>query len=124
MDTRHLRRIKLIQNLFASSFEGGIGLKSDPQEPILKTIYDNRKEIDGYVEKYAPRFPANKISKIDLAILRLAIYELVYEKKAPPKVVIDEAVTLAREFGTEKSYAFINGVLGSLVKNSKDINEE
>lgn len=119
MDVRHQRRIKLVQNLFGSSFAGASVSQADSDEQILKEISTNKAEIDSYIEKYAPRYPLEKISKIDLAILRLAIYELIFERKNPPKVIIDEAVTLAREFGTERSYSFVNGVLGSIVKNYK-----
>lgn len=116
MDTRHKKRIKLIQNLFASSFKGKSNLDEEKRE-ILAKINEKQEEIDSFIKKYAPKYPVDKISKVDLSILRLAIYELLYERKNPPKVVIDEAVTLGREFGTEKSYAFINGVLGSIMKN-------
>lgn len=122
MDTRHKRRIKLIQNLFASSFKGRFSLDDENRE-ILDKINEKRGKIDGFIKKYAPKYPVDKISKVDLSILRLAIYELLYERKNPPKVVIDEAVTLGREFGTEKSYAFINGVLGSIMKNYMNDNE-
>jgi len=63
-------------------------------------------------------WPVDKLNKIDLAILRLAIYELE-RKKTPPKVIIDEAVELAKEFGGENSPSFINGVLGTIYKEAK-----
>ncbi|MBI2049334.1 transcription antitermination factor NusB [Candidatus Roizmanbacteria bacterium] len=115
MDTRHQRRIKLIQGLFTLSFEGDLAISE--KDEAVKLIVKKKKDIDLFIKKYAPRYPLEKISKIDLAILRLAIYELIFERKNPPKVIIDEAVTLAREFGTERSYSFVNGVLGSIVKN-------
>lgn len=74
-------------------------------------------EIDEIIEKCASEWPISKINKIDLAILRLAIYELAFPTKTPPKVIIDEAVELAKEFGSENSPAFINGVLGTVIKN-------
>jgi N utilization substance protein B len=55
-----------------------------------------------------------------LAILQLAIYELLIEKKEPPKVIIDEAVELAKEFGSEKSYAFVNAILGKVYLSISD----
>lgn len=75
-------------------------------------------KIDPLIEKSAPAFPLEGIAKIDVAILRLATFELLFEKKEPPKVIIDEAVELAKEFGGEGSPAFVNGVLGTLLKNS------
>lgn len=62
-------------------------------------------------------WPVEKLNRIDLAILRLAIYELGNEK-IPPKVVIDEAVELAKEFGSENSSSFVNGVLGTIYKDA------
>ena len=60
-----------------------------------------------------------KINKTDLAILRLAIYEIHYDKDVPAKVAIDEAVELAKEFGAEKSPGFVNGVLGAAYEENK-----
>lgn len=112
-DPRHLRRISLIQNLFARSFLKGDSSTSNGD--LIKKIDKATKQIDPLIEKAAPQFPLEKIAKIDVAILRLAIFELVYEKKEPPKVVIDEAIELAKQFGGEGSPAFINGVLGNLL---------
>jgi N utilization substance protein B len=58
------------------------------------------------------------LNKIDLAILRLAVFELIIENSQPPKVIIDEAVELAKEFGSESSSKFVNGVLGTILKKS------
>lgn len=70
------------------------------------------------ITKSAPAWPIEQISPIDLAILRLSIYELVFsEKKEPYKVVVDEAVEIAKEYGNESSGAFVNGVLGSIIKS-------
>lgn len=109
-DPRHLKRRSIVKELFAHSFE--------PQKVSSKTqrVLDNLKTIDKLVAKGAPTWPIPKINKIDLAILRLAIFELVVEKKVPPKVAIDEAVELAKTYGSDKSPAFINGVLGAVVK--------
>lgn len=74
--------------------------------------YEDR--INEYIKTYAPKFPLRKIAKVDLAILQLAIYELLFEKKEPPKVIINEAVELAKEMGSNRSYAFINAVLGKI----------
>ena len=58
----------------------------------------------------------DKINKIDLAILRLAVYELLVEKTQPPHVIIDEAIELAKEYGNESSSSFVNGALGNIIK--------
>lgn len=111
MDSRHQKRSELLQKLFVLGFE------STHVDPEVKNIQDNLQALDEEIKKNATRYPLDKLAKVDLAVLRLAIYELMIEKKNPPKVIIDEAVTLAREFGNEKSYSFVNGVLGSVLKN-------
>mgnify|MGYP001609702257 FL=1 len=110
MDKRHEKRSELLQKLFVLGFE------STNIDPEIKNIQLNLPKLDEEIRKHATRYPLEKLAKVDLAVLRLAIYELLVEKKNPPKVIIDEAVTLAREFGNEKSYSFVNGVLGSLLK--------
>ena len=70
--------------------------------------------IEKKIAVAAPEFSIDKINKTDLAILRLAVYELLVEKKQPPKVIIDEAIELAKEYGGDSSPAFINGALGNI----------
>jgi N utilization substance protein B len=121
MDQRHLERIKIIQNLFAASFPDlQDNLPYDEVETSQK-ILENREKIDGLIAESAPKFPLERIAKTDLAILRLAVYELVVLPKEPQKVVINEAIELAKEFGGEKSYAFINAVLGAIVKKYEPV---
>lgn len=79
-----------------------------------KNIFSKRGLIDEFIKKAAPEFPVDKINKVDLAILRLAVYELIVEKKEPPKVIIDEAIELAKEYGGDTSPQFINGALGNI----------
>ena len=110
-DPRHLKRIKLFKQLYAYSFS------NKPQlPPSIKIIINNQEEIDNIITIHAPEWPVEKLNKVDLAILRLAIYELIVAKKNPPKVIIDEAVELAKRYGTETTSKFINGVLGSIIK--------
>lgn len=113
-DPRHLKRVKIIEELFAQSFAS---TANSPYHNIVKSIGKYISEIDPLIESAAPQFPVNKIAKIDVAILRLAIYELLYEKKQPVKVIIDEAIELAKEYGGEGSPAFVNGVLGHIIKS-------
>lgn len=114
MDIRHKRRIEVVEDLFAYSFvqpNFKAPHKSELFEAIILTIPD----IDAKIGEFAPKFPIDRLSKIDLAILRLAIYELKINSVEPIKVVINEAIELAKELGGEKSYTFINGVLGKLI---------
>lgn len=108
-DPRHKRRQKLVQELFSMEFH----TQPVSKEAIL--VLSNKEKVDAIIEKAAPEFPASKLNKIDLAILRLALFELLIEKKEPQKVVIDEAVELAKEYGGNTSYSFINGVLGTII---------
>lgn len=85
-------------------------------ESIINGVRENREKIDSIIEKNAPDWPIEKIAKVDLVILRIAIFELIYKEDTPIKVIIDEAVELAKEFGNDTSSKFVNGVLGSVVK--------
>lgn len=117
IDPRHLARIKIIQNLYACEFGKDGDNFPYPNDLKTKAIISKKNEIDSFIKKYAPRFPLDKIAKVDLAILRWAIYDLLFEKKIPYKVIIDEAVELAKELSSENSYSFINGILGSFIKD-------
>ncbi|SRR5258708_7651871 len=108
-DPRHKKRQHLIEELFKFDF------LEQPVSDIAKDIFSKKQLIDDHITKAAPEFPIDKINKIDLAILRLGAYELLLAKKEPPKVVIDEAVELAKEYGGETSPAFINGALGKII---------
>ncbi|MGI6278522.1 MAG: transcription antitermination factor NusB [Patescibacteria group bacterium] len=116
-DPRHQQRQKLVKRLFAYSFQGKNPKIS--QNNLIKPIVDQLAKIDKKIVKAAPEFPLERLNRIDLAILRLAVFELLIEKKEPIKVIIDEAIELAKEFGSEKSPGFINGALGAIVNNSK-----
>lgn len=111
-DPRHQKRIIKFIQLFALSFKN---ISKDNLEEV-KPIIKNLEEIDKYLEEAAPEWPINRLNKIDLAILRLAIFELLIEQKIPPKVVIDEAVEIGKLYGSESTSKFVNGVLGALIK--------
>ncbi len=108
-DPRHKKRELLLQELFKRDFHKQ-RINGDAAR-----IFSEKETIDQLISTIAPEFPVEKINKVDLAILRLAVFELMIEKKEPPKVVIDEAIELAKEFGGESSPGFINGALGRLV---------
>lgn len=109
-DPRHQRRIKLIEELFRRDFA------VQPIDKTASAIFAMHASLDTKIHEIAPEFPIEKINKIDLAILRLAVYELTIEKKEPQRVVVDEAIELAKEYGNPSSPAFVNGALGKLVK--------
>jgi len=109
LDPRHRKRQKTVEDLFKQSFH------NQPINRETKKILANLEVIDSNIRKAAPQFSIDKINKADLAILRLAIFELVIEKKEPPKAIIDEAIELAKEYGGQSSPPFINGALGNIV---------
>ncbi len=116
LDPRHKRRLLVVQNIF-SQFFNTQDLPHSQDEQILKfteKILEKKDQLEKIIAKYSPKVPIDKIAKIDLAILYLAVYELVFERKNPPKVIINEAVNLAKELGAERSYAFVNAVLGKV----------
>lgn len=114
-DPRHIKRIKTVKALFAESFA--------PQKTLpnlAKKVLSQKNKIDKKIQEAAPVWPVDKLNKIDLAMLRLAIFELE-NTKTPPKVVIDEAVEIAKEFGSESSPSFVNGVLGTIYKDRVEV---
>ncbi len=82
-------------------------------ERCVGGVLDHLEELDGLLQELAPAWPVSQLSAVDRNILRIALYELRWAEEEPPKVVINEAVELAKRFGSETSYRFINGVLGS-----------
>lgn len=116
MDPRHQQRIKIIQNLYSQTFNNVSDNLPYPEDAATKKIIKQTKKIDEDIKKYAPKFPLDKITKTDLAILRWAVFELA-QKKLPPKVIINEAVELAKELSSERSFAFVNAVLGKVLEN-------
>jgi N utilization substance protein B len=94
------------------------GAKSEILEQALayaKGAWEYRKNADEQLNRLAPQWPAHRMPAVDRAILRLTLWELLNEK-TPPKVVIDEAIELGKEFSTENSASFINGVLDAAFK--------
>jgi len=110
-DPRHQFRIKIVEELFAESFAS----QGKKNEKTLK-ILENLTVVDEYIRKAAPAWPIDKIAKIDLAVLRLAVFEILIDKREPVKVIIDEAVEISKLFGNDRSPSFINGVLGTTLK--------
>lgn len=89
-------------------------------EELVLGVFKNITAIDDYIKKYAPEWPIDQITIIDRNVLRLGVYELVFSEKIPPKVAINEAIEVAKNFGGESSGKFINGVLGSIYTNMSD----
>ena len=133
MANRHLLRTVALQALFEwdfnnqqgelaaildhalEEFAGGAEDTEFARE-LVNGVVDNLAELDSIIVKTAPEWPINQITIIDRNVLRLGIYELMFAKKIPPKVAINEAVEMGKRFGGESSGKFVNGVLGTLYK--------
>lgn len=83
-------------------------------EQLVKGVLAEQKDLDSKIQPIAPDWPIDQIARIDRNILRIGVYELLHQAKVvPPKVAINEAVELAKAFGSDNSSKFINGVLGT-----------
>lgn len=81
---------------------------------LVAGVMQNRNKIDLYIRQFAPAWPLKQIPLVDRNILRIAIYEILFNEETPVKVSVNEAVELAKKYGSESSPRFINGVLGSV----------
>ena|SRR3990167_6058955 len=139
IDLRHQSRRLALAGIFSWLFseqktEECLGLSTELLEidkddktltdTIVNGVKSYNDEIDKIISECAPDWPIDKISKIDLVILRIAVFELLYSKKVPEKVAIDEAVELAKEFGNDTSSKFVNGVLGTVVDKKDKIKSD
>ena len=130
---RHLSRTIAMQSLYEWDFRPqsdplGIAKRSlerfsedaDSEfiNKLIEGVIEHQQDIDSSISDAAPEWPIEQISVVDKTVLRLAIYELLYEQEIPPKVAINEAVELGKTFGGENSSKFINGVLGTLYRKS------
>lgn len=134
---RHLGRIVALQTLYEQDFRQEVGDTTfDLSEVLTRNMKRYREDIDDkdFIEKLArgvsssiddldktlqplaPEWPISQIARMDRVVLRIGAYELMHDKDVPPKVVINEAVELAKAFGGENSSKFVNGVLGSLLR--------
>lgn len=86
---------------------------------IMKGTLENVSEIDDAIKENLEHWDFGRLSKVDLAILRISSYELMFQHDIPASVAIDEAIHLAKEFGGDESYRFINGILDSIRKKRK-----
>jgi N utilization substance protein B len=84
---------------------------------LVDGVLANRATLDREIARFAPEWPVEQLAPIDRNVLRIALFELLFRKEAPPAAVIDEAVELAKVFGSEASPRFVNGVLASAVRD-------
>lgn len=134
---RHLGRIIALQTLYERTFRSECGDKSVDLKEILERnigrykaaandkafirdltlgVFDHTVKLNKTLQPIAPDWPLDQIARIDHIVLLIGAYELINHQEVPPKVVINEAVELAKGFGGENSSKFINGVLGTLLR--------
>ncbi len=85
-------------------------------ENLIAGVTAHREELDGVIGKHAQGWALNRLAKVDLTILRMAVYELMYMPEVPVGATINEAVELAKAYGEDKSSGFVNGILGSIAR--------
>lgn len=111
-----------LDNIFAGAEELGEFITVDDEvKALVRSLFDRQEELDGIIAKYSDKRAVSRIPKVDLALLRLAIYEALYDDKVPVNVAISEAVGLTEKYALEPDVSFVNGVLGSF---SKDLGKE
>jgi len=142
MASRHLARSITLQSLFEWDFSqrnfdlnkimrrniekfGGVFDEQDFVKFLANGVAKNLEKIDKIIQDSAPERPLEQLSAIDRNVLRVGLFELLYEdkKEVPPKVAINEAIELAKSFGGESSGRFINGVLGTVYKEMEKLNK-
>lgn len=134
---RHLGRIIALQTLYELDFRREAGDKDFKLSEVLSRnigrykkqvedtefieslvigVADQEQELDAQLQPIAPEWPIDQIARMDRVVLRMGLFELLHNNDVPPKVVINEAVELAKSFGGENSSKFINGVLGTVMR--------
>ena len=129
-DLRRKAREGALQTLFSADIKGSPDVESlewlveedylpaksvDFAQGLMRGVSKNRPTLDSVIERYAPAWPVDQLSLVDRNILRIALFELLFTPQIPRKTAINEAVELAKVFGSESSARFVNGVLGSVM---------
>ncbi len=90
---------------------------TDSAKKLVLNVFEKAEEIDAVIAKYSEKRSVERIPKLNLAILRIAIYEALYDDKVPVNVAISEAVLIAKAYAVDTDVSFINGVLGAFSRN-------
>jgi N utilization substance protein B len=142
---RHLGRIIALQTLYEEEFRrDAADVDFDLDEVLTRNIsrysemvddvdfvrdlvngvIKHTPDLDATLQPIAPEWPIDQIARMDRTVLRMGLYELLHARDIPPKVVINEAVELAKAFGGENSSKFVNGVLGTVLRSRTEGTEE
>lgn len=135
MANRHLARTLAMQFLFLWDFSGKPNTNTEEAlenvfrsfapdfndqgfaKHLVSGVIDNLSQIDKYITNYATDWPLEYITIVDRNVLRIGVYELIYDNDIPAKVAINEAIEIAKTFGSHSSGKFVNGVLGAIYKD-------
>lgn len=134
--SRRKARQAVIQVLYRNEFHSGFFQKTSREKlkfylqnlnetdsqyalKVLKDIQPYKEEIDKTIQKYVQHWKQERISLVDLNIMRLAVFEILFCPEIPDKSALNEALELAKQFGEKKSVSFVNGVLDQVLKNKK-----
>lgn len=132
---RHLARELVLQALYQSEITGDtvsaavIQLVEDPATEeradmayfrrVAAEVWQRREELDGWISQLAVNWALDRVSVIERNILRLGIYELLWEREIPPRVIINEAIELAKRFGGDSSFRFVNGIMDQVALRAR-----
>ncbi|MCR5150685.1 MAG: transcription antitermination factor NusB [Clostridiales bacterium] len=111
------------EDILNLAYETDVIEKNQKCEKLFITCCNNAEEIDDIINKYSVNRRFSRISKVALAVLRIAVCELKFFTKTPERVVISEAVILTKKYGGEEDYSFVNGILKSFVDDRKATND-
>lgn len=103
------------------SFAENYAPLSEYAKNAFENTYSNRDQIDSVIEKYLKGWKIGRLPKVNLAILRLAVYEIMFEDSVPDSAAVNEAVELAKKYSGDDDYSFINGVLGSFLREKNNV---
>ncbi|ANS74929.1 N utilization substance protein B [Paenibacillus yonginensis] len=107
----------------AEDNESGVDSVGNPDEAreqimgLVAGVTEHKTAIDGMLEQYLKNWQISRLSRVDRQVLRLAAYEMIFREDVPAKVAVNEAIELAKHFGTEESGKFVNGVLGKMIQD-------
>jgi len=144
MSSRHIARSIVLQSLYELDFRKDKNLEIKPileknikefgegideldfMNKLAEGTLKHRPQIDKIIEESAPEWPLEQITIVDRNVLRIGIYELLFgnKKEVPPKVAINEAIELAKNYGGESSGRFVNGVLGTIYREMEKTKEQ
>lgn len=102
-----------IESVFSENFSE----LSDYAKDIFENVCLHRAELDGIISKYLKGWKLSRIPKVNASILRVALYEIIYVESVPENVAVNEAVELAKKYSGNDDFAFVNGVLGSYLRD-------